>query len=185
MHWKLIESGGSTSYVTVLDPGEEAFTVLSAFAREQKLAAAQVTAVGAFERATVGWFDRSARKYRPISVDEQCEVLSLLGTLPAAVEEPAMQLFSAKASLVASNLRGPQQPLSIGGVPISQLLFWVPQAGDIGTGVSMLTYAGDVQFGVIADRHLIADPDELVEMMGTEFDRLVYLVLLAGGSNLA
>ena len=113
------------------------------------------------------------------------EVLSLLGTLPAAVEEPAMQLFSAKASLVASNLRGPQQPLSIGGVPISQLLFWVPQAGDIGTGVSMLTYAGDVQFGVIADRHLIADPDELVEMMGTEFDRLVYLVLLAGGSNLA
>ena len=57
------------------------------------------------------------------------EVLSLLGNLPAAVEEPAMQLFSAKASLVASNLRGPQQPLSLGGVPISQLLFWVPQAG--------------------------------------------------------
>jgi WS/DGAT/MGAT family acyltransferase len=113
------------------------------------------------------------------------EVLSLLGNLPGAVEEPAMQLFSAKASLVASNLRGPQQPLSLGGVPISQLLFWVPQAGDIGTGVSMLTYAGDVQFGVIADRHLITDPDELVEMMGIEFDRLVYLVLLAGGSHLA
>ncbi len=94
------------------------------------------------------------------------EVLSLLGNLPAAVEEPAMQLFSAKASLVASNLRGPQQPLSLGGVPISQLLFWVPQAGGIGTGVSMLTYCGDVQFGVIADRHLIADPDKLVTMMG-------------------
>ena len=109
------------------------------------------------------------------------ELLSLLGALPAAVEEPAMQLFSAKASLVASNLRGPQQPLLLGGVILSQLLFWVPQAGDIGTGVSMLTYAGEVQFGVIADRHLIPDPDELVGLIGAEFDRLVYLVLLAGG----
>jgi len=112
------------------------------------------------------------------------ELLSVLGSLPAAVEEPAMQLLSAKASLVASNLRGPQQPLLLGGVTISQLLFWVPQAGGIGTGVSMLTYAGEVQFGVIADRHLIRDPDELVGMMETEFDRLVYLVLLAGGSRL-
>lgn len=107
------------------------------------------------------------------------ELLSLLGNLPGAVEEPAMQLFSAKASLVASNLRGPQQPLLLGGVTVSQLLFWVPQAGGIGTGVSMLTYAGEVHFGVIADRHLVADPDELVGLMGTEFDRLVYLVFLA------
>jgi len=94
MHWKLIESGGSTSYVTVLDPGEEAFTVLSAFAREQKLAAAQVTAVGAFERATVGWFDRSARKYRPISVDEQCEVLSLLGDVAMGADGPQLHLHA-------------------------------------------------------------------------------------------
>ena len=78
-----------------------------------------------------------------------------------------MELFSAKASLVASNLRGPQQPLLLGGATISQLLFWVPQAGGIGTGVSILTYAGEVQFGVIADRHLIPDPEELVGLLGT------------------
>jgi diacylglycerol O-acyltransferase len=109
-------------------------------------------------------------------------LLSVIGSLPAAVEKPAMELFSAKASLVASNLRGPQQPLRLAGVPVSQLLFWVPQAGGIGTGVSMLTYAGEVQFGVIADRHLIPDPGELVELMETEFDRLVLLVLLGAGS---
>ncbi len=94
MRWKLIESGQETAYVAVLDPGEEAFAVLSEFASEQELTAAQVTAVGAFERATVGWFDRSARKYQPISVDEQCEVLSLLGDVAMAADGPQLHLHA-------------------------------------------------------------------------------------------
>jgi diacylglycerol O-acyltransferase len=109
-------------------------------------------------------------------------VLSLVGTLPAAVEEPAVALFSAKASLVASTLRGPEQPLHLAGVPVTQLLFWVPQSGSIGTGVSILSYRGEVQFGVIADRHLIPDPGKLVGLVQAEFDRLVYLLLLGAGS---
>lgn len=112
------------------------------------------------------------------------ELFSLVGSLPAAVEDAAIAWFGAKASLVASNLRGPDHPLHMAGIPISQLLFWVPQTGDIGTGVSMFTYQGSVQFGVIADRNVIADPDELVSIIRTEFDRLVYLVLLGGGSLL-
>jgi len=109
-------------------------------------------------------------------------LLSLIGSLPAAVEDPAIAWFSAKASLVASNLRGPGRPMHLGGAPISQLLFWVPQAGSIGAGVSMFTYNGEVQFGVIADRRLIPEPSELVSIIQTEFDRLVFLVLLGGGS---
>jgi diacylglycerol O-acyltransferase / wax synthase len=109
-------------------------------------------------------------------------LLATIGSLPPAVEPPAIALFSAKASLVASNLPGPTEALHLGGAPITQLLFWVPQSGDIGTGVSMLTYCGQVQLGVIADRQLIADPGELVDGMATEFDRLVFLVLLGAGS---
>ncbi len=109
-------------------------------------------------------------------------LLSLIGTLPDAVEDPAIAWFSAKASLVASNVRGPGRPMHLGGAPISQLLFWVPQAGSIGAGVSMFTYNEEVQFGVIADRRLIPEPSELVSIIQTEFDRLVYLVLLGGGS---
>ena len=112
------------------------------------------------------------------------ELFSLVGSLPAAVEEAAIALFSAKASLVASNLRGPGRPLHLAGAPISQLLFWVPQTGGIGTGVSMFTYQDAVQFGVVADRRLIPDPSELVSIIQTEFDRLVFLVLLGGGSLL-
>ena len=111
-------------------------------------------------------------------------LLSLAGTLPAAVEDFALTLFSAKASLVASNLRGPDDALSFAGRPVTEVLFWVPQSGSIGTGVSMLTYRGRVQFGVTSDRALIAEPARLVEQLAVEFERLVFLVLLGAGSLL-
>jgi len=109
-------------------------------------------------------------------------LLALVGSLPAAVEERAIDLFSAKASLVASNLPGPAQPLFLCGAHVSQILFWVPQAGSIGLGVSMLSYDGRVQLGVTCDRGLIADPGALVRRIGSEFERLVLLVLLGGAS---
>ncbi len=105
-------------------------------------------------------------------------LLQVVGSLPASVEEQLITLLSAKASLVASNLRGPQAQLKLAGAPVAQLLFWVPQAGDIGTGVSMLSYNGGVQFGVMADRQLIPDPAELVAEINGEFERLALVVLL-------
>jgi WS/DGAT/MGAT family acyltransferase len=107
-------------------------------------------------------------------------LLAAVGYLPAPVEPPAIALFSAKASLVASNVPGPQQPLRLAGAAIAEILFWVPQAGSIGTGVSMLSYNGRVQFGVIADRQMIPNPAELIAHVATEFERLVLLVLLGG-----
>lgn len=58
MRWKLTDQTGTPTYVVVLDPGDEAFAVLSGFAREHQLTAAQVTAVGAFPGG--GRFLRSA-----------------------------------------------------------------------------------------------------------------------------
>jgi predicted DNA-binding protein with PD1-like motif len=78
MKSKVVEDADVVTYVVVCDPGDEAVAALEQFARR---AAGGLTAVGAFERATVGWFDRAARQYRRIPVDEQCEVLSLLGDI--------------------------------------------------------------------------------------------------------
>lgn len=105
-------------------------------------------------------------------------LLTAVGCLPAAVEPLAVAVFSAKASLVASNVPGPARPLRLAGARIAEILFWVPQAGSIGTGVSMLSYNGRVQFGVIADRQMIPDPRALIALTGEEFERLVLLVLL-------
>lgn len=68
-------------HVVVLESGEEAFAALGKFAREERLSAASLTAIGAFERATIGWFDFDAKNYRKIEVNEQCEVLSAIGDL--------------------------------------------------------------------------------------------------------
>ena len=109
-------------------------------------------------------------------------LLSLIGSLPATAAEPMIALFSSKASVVASNLPGPSTALRVAGAAVSQLLFWVPQAGDIGIGISMLSYDDRVQFGVIADRHLVPEPAELVAEIGAEFERLVLLILLGGAA---
>lgn len=76
------------TYIVVGEPGEDAFAILTELARSQGLTAAQLTGVGAFARATVGWFDRDAKDYRPIQVDQQCELLSLVGDIAAADEGP-------------------------------------------------------------------------------------------------
>ncbi len=72
------------SIAVVFDPGDEAIEGLTGFARDSGLDAAHFTALGAFERATVGWFDLETRDYRRIEVDEQVEVLALVGDITQA-----------------------------------------------------------------------------------------------------
>ena len=100
-------------------------------------------------------------------------VLGLLGVMPNVVQGPAIELFSRKGSLVASNVPGPQAPLYLCGQRIAEMHFWVPQSGSIGVGVSILSYAGKVFFGLIADRACIAEPAQLVERLGPEFEQLL------------
>lgn len=70
---------GAQVRIVILDTGEEAFAALTKFANDAKISAASLTAIGAFERAVVGWFDFSSKSYRKIEVNEQCEVLSAIG----------------------------------------------------------------------------------------------------------
>jgi uncharacterized protein len=92
MKAKVVQDADVVTYVVVCDPGDEAVAALAQFARAERLEASQVTAVGAFERATVGWFDRAAQHYRRIPVDEQCEVLSLLGDIAHGVDGPSLHV---------------------------------------------------------------------------------------------
>jgi predicted DNA-binding protein with PD1-like motif len=100
MKAKQVAGGSSVTYVVILDEGEEAFCVLSDWAARHQVPAGQVTAVGAFERATVGWFDRAARDYRRIEVGQQCEVLPL--SPPMRSDPSPFCSASASASLTYS-----------------------------------------------------------------------------------
>ena len=94
MKSKVVEDADVVTYVVVCDPGDEAVSTLTQFARAEDLEAAQITAVGAFERATVGWFDRATRDYRRIAVDEQCEVLSLIGDVAEGDDGPILHVHA-------------------------------------------------------------------------------------------
>ena len=92
MKSKIVEDADVVTYVVVCDAGDEAMASLKRFARSERLEAAQITGVGGFERATVGWFDRSARQFRRIPVDEPSEVLSLIGDVAEAQDGPGLNV---------------------------------------------------------------------------------------------
>jgi predicted DNA-binding protein with PD1-like motif len=94
MKWQQVQSSPARVHVVVLDPHEEAVAELTRFAEERSVGAAQITAVGAFEDADVGWFDRDAKDYRAIPVREQCEVLSLLGDIAVGDDGPVVHLHA-------------------------------------------------------------------------------------------
>lgn len=94
MKAKVVQDADVVTYVVVCDPGDEAVSALTQFVRSEQLEAAQVTAVGAFQRATVGWFDPAARQYRRIPVDEQCELLSLIGDVAMGEDGPILHVHA-------------------------------------------------------------------------------------------
>jgi diacylglycerol O-acyltransferase len=71
---------------------------------------------------------------------------------------------------------GPQVPLFLCGQRISEMYFWVPQSGTMGVGISILSYAGQVFFGLIADRNLSVEPRSVMDRIGPEFERLLLAV---------
>ena len=76
---KIASDAGAETRVVILESGEDAFEALTKFANDAGLTGASLTAIGAFENATVGWFDFEKKTYKKIEVAQQCEVLSAIG----------------------------------------------------------------------------------------------------------
>lgn len=105
-------------------------------------------------------------------------VLGVLGATPKQVQNEIQNYFARKATAVMSNVPGPQAPLYLAGSQLDQCMFWVPQSGDIGIGVSILSYNGGVQFGIVTDDALVKDPDNIIKRFAPEFEKLVMLALM-------
>jgi WS/DGAT/MGAT family acyltransferase len=105
-------------------------------------------------------------------------LLSAVGYGPRALQEQVTQMLGASASAVMTNVPGPQHALYFAGRRIDGLEFWVPQSGGIGMGISILSYDGRIQFGVITDAGLVPDPARIVRAYGEEFDKLMWLTLM-------
>ncbi len=107
-------------------------------------------------------------------------LLATVGLAPLAVQKPALELFSKKATTVLTNVPGPACPLYLAGSEITQMMFWVPQSGSIGMGISILSYNEQVFCGMMTDNRLVPNPSLIVDRFRDEFENLLNLVMLLG-----
>jgi WS/DGAT/MGAT family acyltransferase len=99
-------------------------------------------------------------------------LLSLMGLAPVEVEQLGLRFFGSKATAVLTNVPGPRQPLYMAGRKIDRVMFWVPQSGHLGLGISILSYNGGVMLGIATDAGLVPDPERIVENFKVEFEAM-------------
>jgi len=105
-------------------------------------------------------------------------LLTALGYAPQLVQDKLFDLLLSRATAVMTNVPGPQHPLYLAGARIGQIMFWVPSSGDIGMGVSILSFNGHVQFGLMTDTAMVPDPQAIIDRFRPEFEQLLYHVLM-------
>lgn len=90
MHAKLINEVPERTYAVILDSGDEVVSTLERFAAEHSLSASRLTAIGAFSSVTLGYFDWEKKDYQRTPIDEQLEVLSLIGDIAVHEGRPKL-----------------------------------------------------------------------------------------------
>lgn len=105
-------------------------------------------------------------------------VLSVSGLFIKPVQDAVLGLFAKKTTAVMTNVPGPAVPLKFCGSTLRQTMFWVPASGDVGVGVSILSYGGGVQFGLITDEKLCPEPQQIIDRFEPEFEKLLWLTMM-------
>jgi len=105
-------------------------------------------------------------------------VLRILGTVgraSAQSQRRLVELVAGKTSAVITNVPGPSDTLSLGGVPVRSMMFWVPMSGRVAVGISIFSYAGRVRLGIASDAGLMPDPETVANAFQEEFAALLEL----------
>jgi len=107
-------------------------------------------------------------------------ILDTLGIVPRKVQDLVVGIFATKATAVMTNVPGPKDMLYLAGKPLRDLFFWVPQAGRVGIGISICSYAGRVRLGIGTDSGLVPDPETIVTGFHEELEALRRLAGFTG-----
>ena len=99
-------------------------------------------------------------------------ILELVGASPRLVESLIMDYFAKRVSFVMTNVPGPERALFVAGRPVEAIMFWVPQSGRVGLGISIFSYAGQLRIGVASDASLVPEPELLVDKFYEELEVL-------------
>ncbi len=105
-------------------------------------------------------------------------ILGALGLASSRLQKAFVDFMGAKNTLVMTNVPGPRRTVYLAGAALRGVMFWVPQSGHVGLGVSILSYAGEVRLGLVSDAGLVPDPERLAAAFGDELEALMELVYL-------
>jgi diacylglycerol O-acyltransferase / wax synthase len=100
------------------------------------------------------------------------QILAALGLAPKEVADLMVDMFGKKSTAVLTNVIGPKSPIWFAGGQVKTAMFWVPQSGRMGIGVSIFSYANEVVLGVGSDARLVPDPDAITAAFAEEFAML-------------
>lgn len=122
-------------------------------------------------RTTKAAMDALKRSPEPVAMRV---LFDIFGRAPKAVSDIPEAMFSRKASVVMTNVVGAPNTLYVAGVPIERVMFWVPHPGDqLGMGISILSYRGQATLAIVADAHLVPDPQTITRGFEREFGALL------------
>lgn len=107
-------------------------------------------------------------------------ILKAVGTTPSEIQKLVVNIFGTKGTCIMTNVPGPKDPLYFGGKKMDHMMFWVPRSGNVGLGISILSYAGEVRLGVATDAGLVPDPEKIVEGFHAELEEMLKLATQVG-----
>jgi diacylglycerol O-acyltransferase len=102
-------------------------------------------------------------------------MLEAIGLTPPEVESRIVDIFSAKATAVMTNVPGPRETVYLAGVPMRAVLVWAPTSGSVGMSVSIFSYHGEVTVGLLVHSELVPNPESIVDRIQRELAALARL----------
>ncbi len=105
-------------------------------------------------------------------------IMTALGYAPEFLQDQLLDLLVSRCTAVMTNVPGPQHPLYLAGARVRQAMFWVPQAANIAMGVSILSFDRKVQFGLMTDTAVVADPAAIIDRFVPAFEQFLYFALM-------
>jgi WS/DGAT/MGAT family acyltransferase len=118
-------------------------------------------------RTTKAHMDALKRSPEPMAMRL---LFDIFGRTPKVVSDIPSSMLSSKASVVMTNVAGSPHTLYVAGVPIERVMFWVPHPGEhLGMGISILSYRGYATLAIVADAHLVPDPETITRQFHREF----------------
>ena len=103
------------------------------------------------------------------------QTLNALGVSPANLAKRAAHFLANKSTAVLTNVPGPKTQLYLAGKKIKNMMFWVPRIGQVGHGISIISYNNTVTIGVATDAGLVPEPEQVLQAFHDEFDHIVDL----------